>query len=272
MWSFCARSVLREYGWQFVRRVALPHPVRTARAILDASPLDDSGAALSVPAGLEAARVGGPGSIVGLGFCLKPLSPPCPSGRPNHDCLFLERLSGTEGARVPAACRPCAIREIGVAALDAGAGVYIMTSACDILLDVFEPALRRRAFSSGLFLLCGYSVRPFAAGLLAAGIRSRLVPFERGDCCDYRTWLLADRGIKDEQTAIAEPTHQEVIRMLAAAQEASAHGGAGGSSAPAAGTRVVRRGHVLYPRDAGLTVEQPQATAATLTRPRGRDA
>ena len=62
-------------------------------------------------------------------------------------------------------------------------------------------------------MLCRYSMRPFAVGLLASGIRGWLLPFEKGDCRDYKTWLQADRGIKEEQTEINEQ-NQRTIREL----------------------------------------------------------
>jgi len=115
-----------------------------------------------------------------------------------------------------------------------------MTSARDILLDVFVPALDRGRFSSGLFALCGYSIRPFAVGLLASGMRGWLFPFANGDCRDYKTWLLADRGIKDEQTALEAPTRRTIRGLL---EDAATR------KTPA--TRFERRGHVLYPRMGG---------------------
>lgn len=274
MWAFCARSLLREYGWQFVWRVAVRRPVRTARALRDASAIGESDPIIAVPPGGGGASLDGARQLVGLGFCLKPMIPECPSGRPNHDCLYLERLHGTGGAAVPEACRQCAIREVGAAALRAGAALYIMTSARDILRDVFEASLKRHTFDTGLFLLCGYSVRPFAAGLLASGIRGTLVPFDRGACEDYRTWLLADRGIKHEQTTIGEPKHRGVLGMLddavrpgqvcrwresapAGSLPTLAEGGFDDTTGPSrtadAVLRVERRGNVLYP----MSVETP---------------
>ena len=99
-------------------------------------------------------------------------------------------------------------------ALKADAAFYIMTSAKDILFDLFTPALNEGRFSSGLFVLCRYSLEPFAVGLLASGIRGWLFPFERGDCADYKTWLLADRGVKDEQTAFGEQTRKTIKELL----------------------------------------------------------
>jgi hypothetical protein len=237
MWDFCLRSLLREYGWQFFLRVAAPHPLRTARAVLASSALDASGATIAVPSSAAGPGLAGAPSMVGVGFCLKPMVPPCPSGRPNHDCQYLEHLGRSEAQDISVSCRSCAIRVIGIATLRTGAALYIMTSARDILLDVFVPALDRGRFSSGVFALCGYSVRPFAVGLLASGMRGWLVTFEKGDCRDYKTWLLADRGVKDEQTILDGPTHRTLRVLL---EDAATR------KTPA--TRFERRGHVLYPR------------------------
>ena len=192
---FCGRSLFREYGWQFFRRIAFLHPLKTARAVRAAAALDVSGGLVEVPG--PAASFGGARSVVGVGFCLKPLDPPCPSGRFNHDCALLENLRSGAAADVPAPCRLCAIRECGLLSLRAGAAFYVMTSARDILLDVFVPALDRGTFAAGAFALCRYSLRPFAVGLLAGGVRGWMFPFEQGDCRDYQTWLKADRGTKE---------------------------------------------------------------------------
>jgi hypothetical protein len=112
-----------------------------------------------------------------------------------------------------------------------------MTSARDILLDVFVPAVARGRFSSGAFALCGYSVRPFAVGLLASGIRGWLFPFANGDCRDYKTWLRADRGVKNEQTTFDAPKHRTLRALL---EDAATE------KTPAA--RFQQRGHVLVPR------------------------
>ncbi len=250
MWKFCLNSLFREYAWQFVRRVALPHPLKTTKAVIGSGALDFSGDMTAVSPegsgrGLEGAR-----SIVGIGFCLKPINPPCPSGRPNHDCHYLENLLHSGVSDIPVPCRQCAIREIGIMTLRTGAAFYIMTSAKEILLDVFAPALDEGRFSSGLFVLCRYSLRPFAVGLLASGMRGWLFPFESGDCQDYRTWLRADRGIKEEQTAIDEPNQRKIRGLLRdAAKE------------PLPATQFERRGNVLYGRMAAGKPSERTETA-----------
>jgi hypothetical protein len=239
MWAFCARSVFREYGWRFFRRVAARRPWRTLCAISEADRLAVAGrGVIDVAGGLPAEAAARPPAIVGAGFCLKPINPPCPSGRASHGCWFLETIDGDGPASVPLPCRACAIREIGTRALRAGSAFYVMTSARDILDDVYVPALRAGRYPTGLFVLCRYSFKPFAAGLLASGMRARLLPLEQGDCRDYRTWLLADRGVKTDQTTV------DAAGMRAVA-------GALGESVPSTARRVERRGNVMHPVIAG---------------------
>lgn len=237
MWAFCVQSLFREYGWQFFLRIAVPHPVRTIKAVIGASALGFSGDMTTICPEGPKCSFGGARSVVALGFCLKPMNPPCPSGRFNHECNHLENLLGSDAQDIPASCQQCAIREIGLMTLRTGTAFYIMTSARDILLDVFAPALKGWKFTSGIFVLCCYSLRPFAVGLLASRIRGWLFPFDKGDCRDYRTWLQADRGVKDEQTRINEPNRKAISELL----------GIAAREAPIA-TQFERRGNVLYPK------------------------
>jgi len=242
MWYFCLRSVVREYGWRFIARVGAKRPWSTLRAFREAAMLDAAEGSVLVGAARVASYAGSERPVVGAGFCLKPLDPPCPSGRANHDCLFLEQPVGCEPVEVPLACRACTIHLLGTRSLGAGAAFYVMTSARDILDDIFVPAMRRGAFASGLFVICRYSFRPFAFGLLASGMSGRLLPLERGDCRDYGTWLLADRGIKDEQTTIGAGGMAEVAGSLPRAAFPDA-------------IRVERRGNVFYPVTGGRPSE-----------------
>jgi hypothetical protein len=239
LWRFCRHSLLREYGWQFFFRIALAHPLRTLRAVRAAAALDVSGGDVALPPADPAPPFGGPRSVVGLGFCLKPLDPPCPSGRFNHDCAFLAGRARAGAREIPAPCRTCVIREAGLLALRAGAAVYLMTSARDILFDLYVPARRRRLFTAGLFVLCRYSLRPFAVGLLSAGIRGRMWPFDTGDCRDYPTWLQADRGDKPERTTLAPASLRALREALRTAPPVPE---------PAVGFE--KRGGILFPRAA----------------------
>jgi hypothetical protein len=209
--------------------------LKTIRAVIRSGALDFSGDMTEVPTDDPIQPLEGERLIVCLGFCLKPMNPPCPSGRPNHDCHYLQNLLHSGAADIPESCQQCAIREIGSMTLKARGALYIMTSAKDILLDVFAPALNERRFSSGFFVLCRYSLRPFSVGLLASGIRGWLFPFESGDCRDYRTWLRADRGIKEEQTEIDKPIQNSLRGLLREAAIESPHT-----------TQFEREGNVFY--------------------------
>lgn len=241
MWKFCLHSLFREYGWQFIRRVAVRHPVKTARAILHSSSLDFSGDTTVISNEAPGVNLEGESSIVGVGFCLKPMYPPCLSGRSNHDCHYLEHLLHSDAKDIPPSCRQCEIKEFGIMTLKTGAAFYIMTSAKDILFDVFAPSLDERRFSSGLFVLCRYSLTPFAVGMLVSNIRGRLFTFERGDCRDYKTWLMADRGIKEEQTAIIESKKKTIRKFLDSTAKESTPG-----------CRFKRRGNIFYPKTASI--------------------
>ena len=194
MLLFALHSLFRAYGWHFLFHMALPHPLRTFSALRVLRRLDFSGNTVDVDDKQAFTKIEtGEKTLVGAGFCLKPLD--CPSGRFNHACLCLESASQGSGS-----CSACEIRQYGQRALQSGCSFYIMTSARDILYDIWLPSLQSRRFTSGIFFICRYSFLPFALGLVIAGIRGRLIAFKQGDCRDYRTWVQADVGIKKEQT------------------------------------------------------------------------
>lgn len=200
MTSFSFHSLFRAYGWRFLWTVALPHPRRLLKALVVMRKLVVAADCVDVPGKEETpADLHGAQSLIGVGFCLKPIE--CPSGRFNHDCICLESAEATV---IQAPCTGCDVRQYGERAMQAGSTFYIMTSARDILEDVILPALRERRFVAGRFLICRYSFKPFALGMLVSGIRGRLVAFESGDCRDYRTWVRADVGIKNERTSLSQ--------------------------------------------------------------------
>lgn len=210
--TFCFRSLYREYGSAFFFRVVLAHPVATVRGI---ARYGRGRASTSV------AWQGGEGSLVGIGFCLKPVNPVCPAGRANHLCQLFDVGFGAD----PPPCRDCLIRVIGEQALACASAVYIMTSAHDILHDVLLPALVRRRFRSAVLILCPYSFEPIRLALAICGIEALLVPFLHGDCRDYSAWRRADTGDKPEQTLLDEASLRHLSDTLAgAAQDTPARG------------------------------------------------
>jgi len=233
IWEFSFRSLPRLYGHIFVRDIVLRHPWRTLKGLLayrrfcryvphSSSPM--KGDIVHLHAGTEArlrARVveADDGFLVALGFCQKPVGAPgkgCPAGRFNHECRVLARddLLEVRAGQLPEACRACDVRVIGAAALQAGATVYIMTSAADIARHLFIPALEGDRFRLGLFLQCPYSIPPMVLPLLVCGIQSLLVGYSEGDCREYSQFLLADEGTKEERTYLNPAAHARVLDFL----------------------------------------------------------
>jgi hypothetical protein len=230
IWEFSFRSLPRPYGRIFLRNIVLRHPLRTLNGVLaylrfqqrggqegDITHLHD-GAEADLRD--EILKTNG-GFLVALGFCQKPLGTPgrgCPAGHFNHDCLVLSRdhipETGHQVEQLPASCRTCDIRAIGLAALQAGAVVYIMTSAADIARHLFIPTLENDRFRYGLFLQCAYSIPAMSLPLLMCRIQSLLVGYGAGDCQDYPQFLLADEGTKDERTYLSPAAHTRVLDFL----------------------------------------------------------
>jgi hypothetical protein len=223
--AFCLRSLYREYGAAFLARVVFAHPVAAVRGMV------------RYWRGWSLAPdpwPGGDGSLVGIGFCMKPLSPACPSGRPNHRCRFFD---DEPGGMAPV-CRDCLVRITGKQALASGSAFYVMTSARDILHDVLLPALLRGQIRHAVLVMCRYSFEPMRLALAICGIKALLFPFLHGDCRDYATWRRADVGDKLEQTLIDESSLAELMGTLSAA------------ALPPPAMRFERVGNIYEPRPA----------------------
>jgi len=205
---FCLRSLCKEYGVAFLRRVMLAHPLATLRGMVRF---------LRQPSAGPAAWRGGAGSLVGVGFCLKPLVPACPSGRANHDCAFFESDLQLDEDAWPAPCRECLIRVVGGQALASASTLYVMTSAQDILFDVLLPALEARRFHRALLTICRFSFEPIRLALAIAAVEAQLIPFVHGDCREYATWRRADIGDKPEQTTLEQAGVRELQQTLSSA-------------------------------------------------------
>jgi hypothetical protein len=227
-WEFSFRSLPREYAWLFFLKAVLAHPIK---AILGLSRYrqfirEKKGRAYELPCDyarfisipeertfLQQMRGRKSWPLIGLGFCLKPydINDPtrsCPSGRPNHDCLYLER-----GETRPV-CGSCAIQEIGRLALEKGCPVCTMTSAKDIARDLMLPQISRNSFPSAILILCPYSIQAIILPQLICGVRMILLPYASGSCADYEQWLRADRGIKNERTELGSNADQKIGEIL----------------------------------------------------------
>ena len=232
MWEFSYRSLGMEYGRTFLNRILLRHPLSAIAGITryrrlqhenraqGSASLLSEGPAEEFMAHLTGAKTE---LLVAVGFCQKPQVPECPARRPNHDCTYLDTLDLESGSEtVHPACEGCDIRTIGTLALRAGASMHIMTSALDIARDVMIPSIDRRRFRKVIMCLCPYSVQAIALPLTICGLEGYLVGYESGNCVAWEQWLQADRGIKNEMTAIDPTAHARVVSLLERCADARA--------------------------------------------------
>ena len=221
-WNFSFHSILKDYGKEFFTRVILRHPKKTIKGLNKYRKLilhNETPEQIISSQEFFKKWKGGRDSIIGVGFCLKPLNPVCVSDRANHNCYFFEHNLHLQNYNIPDSCKNCTIKYIGLMSLLTGSSFYIMTSAKDILFDIFLPAIETQKFNKGLFGLCRYSFEPFKIGLLISGIDAYLFPYKSGDCQDYKTWLLADIGIKDDQTKFHSKDLDSIKKILTSSAE-----------------------------------------------------
>jgi hypothetical protein len=235
VWEFSLRSLQMRHGLTFLGRVVLSHPVSTwvgmlkHRRIMREHPAQGETTFLFegpeedfAPRLLEAKTH----LLVAMGYCQKPLAPECPVGRPNHDCLFLDRLDlDRERKGHHPACEVCHIRTVGTQALRAGASMNIMTSALDIARDVMIPAVGPRRFHSVIMGICPYSVRVITLPLAMCGLEGYLFGYASGNCVTWEQWLRADEGIKFEQTTLSADADTKLMTLLEGIAEQRAREG-----------------------------------------------
>ena len=224
VWDFSFRSLSHRYGRTFLRKIVFRHPFRTLtghftyRRLVKRECIE--GPVTFLFPGLEedlqrmVAKVEG-SSLVALGYCQKNLADGgCPAGRFNHHCLYLAQPDLSKPRKTPLVCRECDIKTIGTKALMAGANVYIMTTALDILHDIFVPCLEQRRFHFVILCVCPYSVHPVVLPLHICGVEGFVIQFDSGYCADYGQWSLADKGIKNERTFMSLEARNKILDFL----------------------------------------------------------
>jgi hypothetical protein len=246
IWEFGYWSFFKEYARLFFLKAILGHPWKTARGLKEYRrfiknhknlfPLYRK--SLAVPDEEKFAnriQRQNKGPLLGLGFCLKPYDPEdktlsCPSGRANHECLYLEK------GRAETVCLDCSILGIAKKGLRSGCKVYIMTSAQDIAKDFLLPQIDRGSFPTSVLLLCPYSVQAILPSLFICGIHAFLIAYESGYCKDYKEWRLADLGTKEDRTTLSEESQEILFDLL------------GRSDVPDVPPQSFRRaGNIFYP-------------------------
>lgn len=238
LFFFSLRSLITEYGLGFLGKVVFAHPLKFGKGLwkyLKTARLLTQNSSEWI--GFDTRREK-PISLMGLGFCLKPLDPPCISKQPNHNCYFFENSLQKNPEIMPDCCSNCLIRELGLTALATGSSLYIMTSAQDVLLDLFVPALRNNFHTRVLLTLCAYSLRPFRLALDICGIEAAIFSFQKGDCTDYATWRKADKGIKDEQTCFNMDSIMHIKNLMQTSEGKTTHVGT-----------FIKKGNIFYPKN-----------------------
>jgi len=205
VWEFSFQSLFRPYGLWFLRRIVLRHPLATLKGLIRYRELVVQnalgGAVNLVGLGSPVELLEEPRNLmIALGYCQKPFD--CPAGRFTPHCLLPEHCP-----------QACPLKGLIHAGLALGAQIYTMTSALRIGQDVLLPALERGKPSKILAFVCPYSLHPFALACLICGLRGIILTFAQGACSDYTSWLLADKGIKPEQTSIG-PEGKKLLAKL----------------------------------------------------------
>lgn len=221
IWEFSARSLAHAYGRFFFQQMTLRHPWRTwnglqvyARTV---RPARQPGLAPVLVKNEEdfCGRAAMGPWLLALGFCEKPITPPCPADRFNHDCSWLQQHALLDQATpVPVPCHGCRFRELAERALAAGASLHFMTSAQDIAQDILLPSLRHQKWMGLLLCVCPFSVPPISLAMTLCQLPGLVLSYSSGDCQDYHAWLRADVGIKPERTFVASSVHQRMIALL----------------------------------------------------------
>jgi hypothetical protein len=246
IWEFTYRSFFKEYARLFFLKAVLKHPFKTAKGLIGYQRFIGSQEnlfshyqrSLAVPdedTFEDQLRQQKKNPLLGLGFCLKPYDPEdislsCPSGRANHDCLYLET------GQAQNACPGCVIYRIAREGLNSGCSIYIMTSAKDIAKDFLLPQIDSGKFPTAFLLLCPYSVQAILPSLLICGIDAYLVAYDSGYCKDYKEWRKADLGDKQDRTTLSRESMGKLLSLIGHADTAEI---------PAASFR--REGNIFYP-------------------------
>jgi hypothetical protein len=217
VWEFSVRSLRRPYGRLFLTAAVLRHPWRSLAGLSayrrDLRPARKTSIAPVRVSSRTALNAGlaETGWVVAMGFCEKPMDPPCPAGRFNHRCRLLEEPAPPEPL-MP--CEKCRIREVAGCALAAGAALYIMTSAEDIARDLLLPSLLPARECHVLISVCPYSVPPLTLAMAICRLHGWVLPYAGGDCPDFAAWARADQGIKPERTFPSDSAHRRLIGFM----------------------------------------------------------
>lgn len=229
IWEFSFRSLLRDYGPLFTRKILLKHPIKSFHGFASYRKIRQNLSERETIHFLNGTKRSflndlmetNERILVAAGYCQKPIkknesSQGCPSGQFNHDCVYLSRLDlkNTKEDYPAHICKTCDIGILGKKALNAGGYMHIMTSAREIIYDIFLPSIIQKRFRNAIFLLCPYSAEAIILPLMICDIKSMLVKYTEGQCNDFEDFTLADKGSKRERTSVNKSSLVEINNML----------------------------------------------------------
>ena len=230
LWEFAFKSLFYEYGSLFAKKILFREPVKSLKGLLLYRKIRNSLSEkkediffinTSKKSFLDRLVLESEGLLVAVGYCQKPIknaanASECPSGLFNHDCLYLSRIDlKNPDEHYPASvCAACDIALLGRKTLSVGGTMHIMTSARDMVYDIFLPSLNHGKYRNAVFILCAYSSEPLILPMAICGIKGILVKYSKGDCRDFDEFIKADGGLKNERTSLNKKSLLEVNHIF----------------------------------------------------------
>ena len=204
-WEFGIRSMGCRLGMEVVARLLFCHPVKSSKGFFRYRHYLAKNKEWLTPH-IETNSY--PHLVVMGAYCQKPREGnTCPAGRFNHRCHFIQTLT------VYPACRHCDLRKMAELAMLLGCHFYIMTSALNLLRDVFLPAIREKAFSHFLVMICPYAKELFLFPAFVSEMKGWTLIIAKGSCPNYKEFLLADKGHKSRQTHLSSIAHRSFLNI-----------------------------------------------------------
>ena len=218
IWEFSARSLFRAYGWNFIFKVLIRHPIKSIKGLwaykkfiktVNFSADKDIISNLGLAKFMAKAQAEPQNLLVATGFCQKPTDAAnpkdsCPTVRFTNHCQYYENHT------LAPACEACDIKRIVELVKDLSCQFDILTAVRDITDNIFIPLLRGKTSKQVMIFICPFSIRLAILPLFICQADFVLIPFSSGSCDNYHDFIKADTGHKDETTY----AHQDHLALI----------------------------------------------------------
>ncbi len=219
-WEFGIRSMSRRLGAEIVGNLLFSNPIKSVRGFLRYGHyLAQGKPKMRLP--VETIPRFRP-LLIGA-YCQKPKG--CPAGRFNHRCLFAETLT------TYSSCEYCDLKKMAELAAILRSPFYIMTTALDVLIDIFLG----KTFPHFLVMICAYAKGLFLFPALIFNMEGWAFTLGKGSCRNYQEFLLADMGGKWNQTFLSTLSHKSFINLYRQIKISNDY------------QRLIRKGHFYTP-------------------------